>query len=187
MQSYPSLVFYIHKPTLAKHVRHAKPLHQWCKKEVVFSNGTIYIAPEQQQGNPSSLSQFSIDAGIATSSYTYFEKLFRTVLFLVEEEIAVTKLKSLITLPMKNGLKFGSTDKWNNKTFREIVDILAKVIRDFMKGYFAEGNFLALSGDASESRKTEEKKLVFRKILVNGKNGFAQCMFFLKCLSLKEF
>ena len=78
MQSYPSLVFYIHKPTLAKHVRHAKPLHQWCKKEVVFSNGTIYIAPEQQQGNPSSLSQFSIDAGIATSSYTYFEKLFRS-------------------------------------------------------------------------------------------------------------
>lgn len=87
MQSYPSLVFYIHKPTLAKHVRHAKPLHQWCKKEVVFSNGTIYIAPEQQQGNPSSLSQFSIDAGIATSSYTYFEKLFHTVLYPVEEEI----------------------------------------------------------------------------------------------------
>ena len=75
MQSYRSLVSYIHKPTLAKHVRHAKPLHQWCKKEVVFSNGTIYIAPEQQQGNPSSLSQFSIDTGIDTSSYTYFEKL----------------------------------------------------------------------------------------------------------------
>lgn len=87
---------------------------------------------------------------------------------------------------MNNGLKFGSTDKWNNKTFREIVDILAKVIRDFMKGYFAEVHFLALSGDASESRKTsEEKKLVFRKILVNGKNGFVQWMFLLKCLSLK--
>ena len=50
---------------------------------------------------------------------------------------------------MNNGLKFGSTDKWNNKACREIVDILAKVIRDVMKGYFAGGNFLAFSGDAT--------------------------------------
>ena len=70
-----------------------KSLHQWCKKEVLFSNGQVYVAPIQQQGNASSLSQSSIDTGIATSSYTYFKKLFHTVLYLVEEEIAFTKLK----------------------------------------------------------------------------------------------
>ena len=57
-----------------------------------------------------------------------------------------------------------------------------------MKGYFADRNFLALSGDASEARKTfEEKELVFGEILVNDKNGFVSCMFLLKCESLKEF
>ena len=83
-----------------------------------------------------------------------------------------------MTLQMNNGLKCGSTSKWNNETCREIVDILAKVIRDVMKSYFAGGNFLALSGDASEARKTsEEKELVFIKILVNDKNRFVPHMF----------
>ena len=83
-----------------------------------------------------------------------------------------------MTLQMNNGLKCGSTSKWNNETCREIVDILAKVIRDVMKGYFAGGNFLALSGEASEARKTsEEKELVFIKILVNDKNRFVPRMF----------
>ena len=92
-QSYCSPVSYIHKLTLARQVEDVKSLHQWCKKEVLFSNGQVYVAPIQQQGNASSLSQSSIDTGIATSSYTYFKKLFHTVLYLVEEEIAFTKLK----------------------------------------------------------------------------------------------
>ena len=183
-QSYRSSVSYIHKPTLARHVGNEKSLHQWCKKEVLVNNGEVYVPPVQQE----TASQTRIDTGIATSSYIYFEKLFRTVLYLVEEEIAFAKLKSLMTLQMNNGLKFGSTDKWNNQACREIVDILAEVIRDIMKGYFREGNFLALSGDASEARKTsEEKELVFGKILVKGKNGYVPCMFLLKCQSLKEF
>ena len=92
-QSYCSPVSYIHKLALARQVEDVKSLHQWCKKEVLFSNGQVYVAPIQQQGNASSLSQSSIDTGIATSSYTYFKKLFHTVLYLVEEEIAFTKLK----------------------------------------------------------------------------------------------
>ena len=102
--------------------------------------------------------QYSIDTGITTSSYTYFEKLFRTVLYLGEEEIAFTKLKSFMTLQMNNELKFGTTDKWNNEACREIVDILAEVFKDIMKGYFTDRNFLALSGDASVARKTSEGK-----------------------------
>ena len=89
---------------------------------------------------------------------------------------------------MNNGLKFGSTDKWKNEACREIGDILAKVIRDVMKGYFTDRNFLALSGDASEARKaSEEKELNFGNIFVNGKNGFIPSMFLLKCQPLKEF
>ena len=93
-----------------------------------------------------------------------------------------------MTLQLNNGLKFGLSDKQNNEACRQIVDILAKVIRDAMKGYLVDGNFLALSEDASEAKKTsEEKELVFGKILVNGKNGFVLCIFLLKCQSLKEF
>ena len=53
--------------------------------------------------------------------------------------------------------KSNPADKWNNKASREIVDILAE-IRDIMKGYFTDRTFLAVSGDASETRKISEKK-----------------------------
>ena len=65
-------------------------------------NGEVYVAPVQQQS--------SIDTDTATSSYTYFEKLFCNVLYLVEEEMAFTKLKIFMTLQMNNELKFGATD-----------------------------------------------------------------------------
>ena len=58
-----------------------------------------------------------------------------------------------MTLQMKNGIKFGSTDKWNKEACRDIDDKLDEVIRDIMKVYFTDGNFLALSGDGSETRK----------------------------------
>ena len=78
-QSYRSPISYIHKPTLARHVGDTKSLHQCCKKEVLFSNGEIYVVPVQQQESASSLSQSSIDTGIVTSSYTYFEKVLYIV------------------------------------------------------------------------------------------------------------
>ena len=79
------------------------------------------------------------------------------------------------------------SDKWNDRACTKVVDILAEVIRD-MRSYFQDGHFLSLSGDASEARKTsEEKELVFGKILLNMKNGFTPCMFLLKCQSLKDF
>lgn len=54
-QSYRSPVSHISKPALARHVADAKSLRQWCKKEVLFSNGEIYIVPVQQQENACSL------------------------------------------------------------------------------------------------------------------------------------
>ena len=183
-QSYRNPVKYIHKPTLQRHVGNEKSMHHWCKKEVLISQGNVYVPPIQAGDK----SQTRIETVIASSSGAYYEKLFRTVLYLVEEELAFTKLKGLMNLQMRNGLRFGTTDKTNNESCREMVDILADVIRDVIKGFFADGHFLSLSGDASEARKTsEEKELVFGKIMVKGHTGFVPCTFLLKCQSLKEF
>ena len=183
-QSYRSPVTYIHKPTLARHVGNEKSFHHWCKKEVLVSEGKQYVPPKSVTDK----AQQRVDVGITNASGAYYEKLFRTILYLVEEELAFTKLKGLMELQMRNGIPFGTVDKVNNKSCREMVDIISEVIMDIMKGYFEKGNFLSMSGDASEARKTaEEKELVFGKLLVNGHNGFVPCTFLLKCQSLKEF
>ena len=48
--------------------------------------------------------------------------------------------------------------------------------------------FLTISGDASEAKKTsEEKELVFSKILATGFKGVVPITVLLKCQSLKDF
>ena len=89
---------------------------------------------------------------------------------------------------MHNGLKFGSSDKLNNKACSEIVNVIAAVIVDCLMDYFKDCNFIRASADASEAHKTsEEKELVFGKVIIKGYNGSVPCCFLLKCHSLKEF
>ena len=89
---------------------------------------------------------------------------------------------------MRNDLKFGSADKLNDKACSEIVNVIVAVIVACLTDYFKECNFITASADASEACKTsEEKELVFGKVIIKGHNGVVPCCFLLKCQSLKEF
>ena len=184
---------YVHNTTLQRRVGDGSSLHQWCKRHVldecveagsssdVIDMSVKYNAQQSQQ-------QVRVDKIMRKSSQYYYEILFRTVLTIIEEEMAFQKLKPLMELQMKNGVKFGLTDKCDAKACAEFIDVLLEVVQNFMKKFIGNSKFISLSGDASEARKTSsEKELVFCKILVKGFNGYIPCTFLLKCQSLKDF
>ena len=105
-----------------------------------------------------------------------------------KKNLRLQNSKGLVELQMFNGLKFGSVDKLNDKVCSEIVNVIAAVIVGCLTDYFKEYNFITASVGASEPRKTsEEKELVFGKVIIKGYNGAVPCCFLLKCQSLKEF
>ena len=188
VQSYRSPVNYIHKPTLQRHVGADTSFHGWCKKFVQKEKGIHVPSMPKAAHSVPERNQRKVDEQISSASKGYYEKLFRSVLYLVEEELAFNKLKGLMDLQMRNGVRFGTTDKINNFACVEMVDIICEVIVDMMKGFFKNANFVSLTGDASEARKTsEEKELVYGKLLVEGFKGYVPCTFLLRCQSLKKF
>lgn len=105
-QSYRTSVSGVHKPTLERHVGNSKSMHNWCKKKVISE----LELPEPFSSIPStSRSRASIgkevDNALISSSISYYTKLFRTVMYIVEDELAFVKLKGLMQLQMKNGVK----------------------------------------------------------------------------------
>lgn len=63
--------------------------------------------------------------------------------------------------------------KVNEMTCAEMIDVLAEVVMDHMRGIGKKSNYLAFSADASEANKTsEEQKLVFGKVVTWGDRGF---------------
>lgn len=178
MLSYRKEVTYIHHKTLARHVGDANSIHNWCKKNIVG-------AVKETQDEPT---QKRVDEMVISNSFEYHQKLFTTVLTIVEEELAFLKLKPLMELQVKNGLKLGSTDKINDMSCAEMVDVLADTVSDAIKNFMNAAHFLTLSADGSESRKTsEEKELVYGKVVACGDFGVIPTTFLLKCQSLKEF
>ena len=88
-------------------------------------------------------------------------------MYLVEEELPFCKLESLMSLQMKNGLRFGTTDKINVKACAEMVEVISEVVCKIIKEYLGKSKFMLVSCDASETGKTsEEKELVYAKILI---------------------
>lgn len=69
------------------------------------------------------------------NSISYYHRLLETVLYLVEEESVFTKHQGLVEIHIRNGLKFGSTDKLNGKACSEIVNAIAAVIVDYLRDY----------------------------------------------------
>ena len=152
LKPYRSPVTYVHKPMLEKHVGSDNSIHSWCKKKVNSGLGlkTTLTFP-QHHGQP------TIDVSISNSSFQYYKILFRTVLYLVVEKLPFCKLESLMSLQMKNGLRFGTADKINVKACAEMVDFISEVVREIIKEYLGKSKFMSVSCDASEARKTSEE------------------------------
>ena len=79
------------------------------------------------------------------------------MLAITEEELAFLKLKPLMLMQMRNGLKLSSVDKITEMVCAEMIDILAEVVMECMKEVIQKSNYLALSADASEPKNTRGK------------------------------
>ena len=162
----------------------------WCKNKLVADAKSSNLTPSTSQQPSTSLSwgQKSVDTMIIDNSSNYYKVLFCSVLFMLEEELAFTKIPKLIKLQKDSGLKLSYNDKLNMKTAVEMKVILFEVILSRVWDYCSKSNFFSLSGDASEARETgKSKELVFLKILVNGYQGFVPVNFLMKCQRLRHF
>ena len=61
---------------------------------------------------------------IIDNSSNYYKVLFRSVLFLLEEEMAFTKVPRLAKLQKDSGLKLSYNEKLNTKAAVEMAEIL---------------------------------------------------------------
>ena len=108
-------------------------------------------------------------------------------MYIVEEEVAFRKFKSLVDLQRRNGVRAGSTDKLNKTVCSEMIDNLAEVISEMMD-YLEKARFASVSGHGSQAWRTgEEKELIYGKFLVRGDVGLSPCTFLLACQVLKDF
>ena len=157
--SYREDLSYIHHKTLSRHVGDANSMHNWCKKTV---NPDIVTNPlSTEPGSSKSTSQQRVDEMVIGSSFDYYYKIFTSVMFIAEEEMSFLKLKPLMLLQIKNGVKLGSMDKFNEMACAGMIDVLAEVVMEFVKNVFENVKFMTVSCDASEaSDASEEKELV---------------------------
>ena len=122
------------------------------------------------------------------SNTNHYEKLFCTVLFLLEEDLAFTKLQSLMKLQKNNGLGLMSLDKISHVACAEFAEIIVEVIQDKIGEFINQSRFHTISGDTSKSRKTtEDKELAFLTFLADGFKGIVPVTILLKCQRLKDF
>ena len=188
LESYRSNVTYIHHKTLKRHVGEVNSIHNWCKN--IIDSSAVATASNTSNSNQQSVSTNEnkrVDDLLVSASFEYYKKLFSTVLTMAKEELAFLKLKSLMLMQMRNGLKLGSVDKINEMAYAEMIDVLAEVVMECMQEVIQKSNYLALSADASEAKKKQEKELVYGKVVARGDCGFAPLTLLLKWQSLKDF
>lgn len=88
----------------------------------------------------------------------------------------------------RNGLKICSNTKTSCQACVEFLEALAFVIKEKTKECISNSNFLTISADGSEARKTrEEKELVFGKVCVKSEAGLVPLTLLLKCRSMIDF
>ena len=169
---FPESVTYIHRSTLARHEGTSTSFHHRCKEKIRCKS----ISVEQPQSSSSIPGQKRVNETIINNSKEYYRVLFRTVLTLLEEELAFTKFASLVKLQKEPGTRV-TTDKLNNTTAEEMASILCEFITSSVIGYCNESRFASLSDDGSEATKTAEvKELVFLKLLAKRFSGYIPFM-----------
>ena len=152
--NYHQRVTYIHHGTLQRHVGTSDSIHNWCKTEL---GGTV--TTEQQRIVREKHKQGKVDEMTIKTSCAYYEVLFKTALYTVEEEVAFQKFKSLVDFQTWNGIKAGSTDKLKKTVCVEMNNILVEVISEMMKDYLEKARFVSVSEDGSQAWKTGEERV----------------------------
>ena len=112
IMNYRQRVTYIPHGTLQRHVRTSDSIHNWCKTELGGA-----VTTEQQSKVGEKHKQGKIDEMTTKTSQVYYEALFKTALYIVKEEVAFRKFKSLVDLQRRNGVKEESTDKLKTKQY----------------------------------------------------------------------
>ena len=100
--NYCQRVTYIYYGTLQRHVGASNSIHNWCKTEL---GGTV--TPEQQPKDGEKCKQGKVNEMTIKTSCAYYEFLFKTTLYIVKEEVAFRKFKSLVDLQRRDGVKAG--------------------------------------------------------------------------------
>ena len=122
LESYRSNVTYIHHKTLKRHVGEVNLIHNWCKN--IIDSSAVATASSTSNSNQQSLSTNEnkrVDDLLVSTLFEYYKELFSTVLTIAEEELAFLKLKPLMLMQMRNGLKLGSVDKINEMVCADMI------------------------------------------------------------------
>ena len=92
VKNFQNAVTYIHQPTLARHVGNNDSFHNWCKRKLVPN-----VSDEAGTSNGNlQPTQPTVSKSFLASNTNHYKKLFCTVLFLLEEELAFTQFQSLM-------------------------------------------------------------------------------------------
>ena len=145
--NYRQPVTYIDHGTLQRHVGISNSFHNWCKTKqgaTVTTEQHAKVEEKRKQGKVDKMS-------IKTSS-AYYGILFKTAFYIVEEEVAFQKFKSLVDLQRRNGVKAGTTYKLNKTACLEVIDILAEVISEMMKYYLEKARFVEMAVKLEDRR-----------------------------------
>ena len=130
-------VTYIDHGTLQRHVGTSNSFHNWCKTK----QGAA-LTTEQHPEVGEKRKQRKVDEMSIKTSSAFYGIRFKTVFYIVEEEVAFQKFKSLVDLRRRNGVKEGTTYKLNKTVCLEVIDILADVISEMMKYYLEKARFV---------------------------------------------
>ena len=85
-KNYLKEVYYIHRPTLARHIGDKQSLHNWCKKQILNSNDQELRHTRVNNAPQPLLNQQLNETSVSANSVSYYQKLFQIVLYPVEEE-----------------------------------------------------------------------------------------------------
>ena len=139
-------ITYIHCSFFSCHVGYSNSFHNWCKNKLWLDATSSDSTPTSQQSLASlSGGLKSVDAMIIDNSYNHYNVLFRLVLFMLEEEMAFTKMSKFVKLQKDSGLKLSYNDKLNTKTAVEMGGILCKVIISWVQDYCSMSNFFSVN------------------------------------------
>ena len=80
-KNYQKEVSCIKRSTLARHTGDEESLHNWCKKQILNSNGQEFHPIIVTNSPQPLLNQQLIERSTTANSISYYQKLFRTVLY----------------------------------------------------------------------------------------------------------
>ena len=159
IENYHKKVTYIHRSSFARHVGDSNSFHNWCENKLLPDTNSSDSTPTSQQPTVSMpAGQKSVDTMIIDNGSNYYKVLFRLVLFLLEEEMAFTKMSRLVKLQKDSGLKLSYNDKLNTTAAVEMAEILCDVIMSKVRDFCSNSYLFTLTADASVARKTGEEK-----------------------------